>query len=118
MNIMAIITAAGVPTAVTAFCFWLVQRSIRLRDEAEKIERENRQKEMDERERQRKEYEKCQLKMTTATMALAEATAAAVERIPDAHCNGEMHAAMAYAQKIKNEQKDFLMSQAIASLDL
>ena len=55
--------------------------------------------------------------MTVASMALAEATAKAVQRIPDAHCNGDMHAALQYAEKIKNEQKDFLRQQAVESLE-
>ena len=30
-----------------------------------------------------------------------------MQRIPDAHCNGDMHAALDYAAKIKHAQKDF-----------
>ena len=74
-------------------------------------------KDAENRDNQRKEYELSQLNMTVATMALAEATAAAVQRIPDAHCNGDMHRALDYANKIKNEQKDFLRRQAINSID-
>ena len=36
-----------------------------------------------------------------------------VQRIPDAHCNGDMHAALDYAQKVKHEQKNFLNEQAL-----
>ena len=50
-------------------------------------------------------------------MALAEATAKAVQRIPEAHCNGDMDGALHYAEKIKNEQREFLRKQAIDSLD-
>ena len=53
---------------------------------------------------------------TNASIALGEATARAVQRIPDAHCNGDMHAALNYAQKIKNEQRDFIAQQGIESL--
>lgn len=118
MDIIPIILAAmGVPSAITAFCFWLLERQIQKRDAEQKEERERRQREIDERDRQRKEYELCQLNMTMASMALAEATASAVERIPDAHCNGDMHRAKEYAQKVKNDQKDFLKRQAIESMD-
>ena len=48
-----------------------------------------------------------------AAIALGEATAKAVQRIPDAHCNGDMHAALEYAQKVKHEQKNFLNEQAL-----
>ena len=42
--------------------------------------------------------------------------ARAVQRIPDAHCNGDMHAALDYAAKIKHAQKDFLTSQGIHAI--
>lgn len=117
-SIITIIIAAGIPSAVTGFGFWLIERKIAKRDEQMRKEAEKREKEQAERDRQRKEYELSQLNMTVATMALAEATAAAVQRIPDAHCNGDMHRALEYAQNIKNEQRDFLRKQAIKSLDL
>ena len=34
----------------------------------------------------------------------------------DAHCNGDMHAALDYAAKIKHAQKDFLTSQGIHAI--
>ncbi|MBQ9612482.1 MAG: serine/threonine protein kinase [Lachnospiraceae bacterium] len=108
--VITIVIAAGIPTAVTGFGFWLIEKKISERDERMKKDAENR-------DNQRKEYELSQLNMTVATMALAEATAAAVQRIPDAHCNGDMHRALDYANKIKNEQKDFLRRQAINSID-
>ena len=37
-------------------------------------------------------------------------------RIPDAHCNGDMHDALEYAGRIKHEQKDFLTEQGIESI--
>lgn len=44
---------------------------------------------------------------TNAAIALGEATAQAVQRIPDAHCNGDMHKALDYASTIKhNMRKD------------
>lgn len=45
-----------------------------------------------------------------------EATARAVQRIPDAHCNGDMHDALDYAADIKHKQKDFLTRQGVSSL--
>lgn len=110
--------AMGLPSAITAFCFWALERQIVKREEADKAERELRQKEADARDSRHKQYELCQLNMTAASMALAEATAEAVQRIPDAHCNGEMHAALEYAKKVKNEQKDFLRQQAVDSLEV
>lgn len=51
-----------------------------------------------------------------AAIALAEATAKAVQRIPDAHCNGDMHEALEYAGRIKHSQKEFLAQQGIHSI--
>ena len=39
-----------------------------------------------------------------------------VQRIPDVHCNGDMHDALEYAGRIKHEQKDFLTEQGIESI--
>lgn len=39
-----------------------------------------------------------------------------MQRIPDTHCNGDMHAALDYAAKIKHAQKDFLTSQGIHAI--
>ena len=90
----------GLPSAVTGFCFWLLEQRIKKRDDEQKEAELKRQKKSDERDAQRKEYEICQLNMTAASMALAEATAQAVQRIPDAHCNGDMHKALDYAAKV------------------
>ena len=49
-------------------------------------------------------------------IALAEATARAVQRIPDAHCNGDMHKALNYAEKVKHEQKNLLTGLGIHAL--
>ena len=117
MDLMALVVAMSIPSAITGFCFWLLERKIQKRDDEMKAERERAKREQEQRDEQRRKYELCQLNMTAASMALAEATAQAVQRIPDAHCNGDMHKALDYAQQIKNEQKDFLREQAIKSID-
>ena len=48
-----------------------------------------------------------------ATNVLAEATARAVQRIPDAHCNGDMTDALERATKIQTEEQQFLMDQGV-----
>lgn len=78
-----------------------------------KEEREERQRQLDEREQIREKNEFCIINSVNAAIALGEATARAVQRIPDAHCNGDMHAALDYAQKVKHEQKNFLNEQAL-----
>lgn len=114
--IAAFIAAMGIPSAITGFCFWLLQRKIQKRDDEEKKEREARQKKMDQRESAREKNEIYMIKSIGAAIALAEATAKAVQRIPDAKCNGDMHQALEYAQQVKHEQKDFLNEQALKNL--
>ena len=109
--IRAVLIQAGLPAAVLGLGIWLLEKRLgRLLDKRQKLQ--------DEREKSRRQYELCQLNMTMASMALAEATAKAVERIPDAHCNGDMHRALEYAERVKNAQKDFLRQQAIDNLEV
>jgi len=116
INIWALIILFGIPSGITSFCFWLIQRKIDRREK--KIEEREiaREKKIEEREAARKKQELFTIKGTSAAIALCEATARAVQRIPDAHCNGDMHKALEYAEKIKHEQKDFLSEQGINAL--
>lgn len=104
------------PIGIDRLLFWLIEQSIQKRADKEKEEREERQKEVDAREKVREKNELCIINCVNASLALGEATARAVQRIPDAHCNGDMHAALEYAQKVKHEQKDFLNEQALKQI--
>ena len=95
----------GLPTALTGFFVWLLKRHIDKRDAARQVQ-----------EKKREDFEYMLLKSTTASIALGEATAKAVQRIPDAHCNGDMHAALDYAATVKRDQKMFLAKKGIHSL--
>ena len=116
MDISAIIIAASIPSALTGFCFWIIQHGIVKREEKDKEERLARQREEDRREADREQNEILLVKTVGAAIALGEATAKAVARIPDSHCNGDMHAALDYAAKVKHEQKEFLTARGIKSL--
>lgn len=70
----------------------------------------------DDREKNKEQLEFMNVQATWAAIALAEATARAVQRIPDAKCNGDMHAALEYAEKVKRDQKDYLAKQGIHAL--
>ena len=116
IDVMQILALMSIPSAVTGFCFWLVQRNINKRDKERAAAAAERQKKAEEREKAREELEFALIQGNWAAIALAEATARAVQRIPDANCNGEMHAALAYAEKVKHEQKDFLARQGVHAL--
>lgn len=107
---------ACLPSAVTGFCFWLIQQKIQ--KEAKKRENEENKRKADEKKREelREQQELFLVQGVNAAIALGEATAKAVQRIPDAHCNGDMHAALEYAAKVKHEQRDFLAKQGIVQL--
>ena len=107
---------ACLPSAVTGFCFWLIEMKIQ-KDAKKREEQEiERRKEEKKREQMREQQELFLVQGVNAAIALGEATAKAVQRIPDAHCNGDMHAALAYAEKVKHEQRDFLARQGIIQL--
>ena len=116
INIGALVALLGIPTAVTGFCFWLLEHRIQKREKQKEAEEAKHQKEAADRERAREDLQIITIQGTSAAIALGEATARAVQRIPDAHCNGDMHAALDYAAKVKHEQKDFLTRQGIESI--
>lgn len=116
LSIGSLVAMLGIPTAVTGFCFWLLEFRIQKRDkQREQTEIKNR-KEEQEREKAREDLQLLAIQSTNAAIALAEATAKAVQRIPDAQCNGDMHAALDYAAKVKHEQKDFLTKKGIQAI--
>jgi len=105
MDPLEFILAMSIPSGITGFCFWLLEQRITKRE-----------KEREEKEAVREKQELLIVKSIGAAISLGEATAEAVARIPDAHCNGDMHAALEYARKIKHEQKDFLTQQGIEAI--
>ena len=98
LSVGGLLTLLGIPTAITSLGLWLLQRRI------------------SKREAVREQNEVLLVQNTRAALALAEATAVAVQRIPDAHCNGDMHAALEYARKVKHAQKDFLTEQGVKAI--
>lgn len=97
-----LLIAAGIPSAIMGFIVWYLQHRITKKD-----------KERDERE---KNVEKLMLMMinsSRATNVLATATARAVQRIPEAQCNGDMTAALAEADALIKEERKFLADQGL-----
>ena len=116
MSLQTLVIAMSIPSAITAFCFWLLEKSITKRDEIAEEKRKKRQKEHDEQEERRDELQYLLIQSVNASIALSEATARAVQRIPDAHCNGDMEQALDYATKVKHQQKEFLTKQGIKNV--
>lgn len=99
---VAFIAAMGIPSAITGIAVWWLK------------------KQMDKRDAKNEEKEKNTEQMilliaqnSRATYTVAEATAKAVQRIPEAHCNGDMTAALAKAKELQMEEQQFLIDQGI-----
>ena len=99
---MDFLIAMGIPTAITGLLVWWLKRHI-----------DNRDRKAEERERNTEALMLIIMKNSRATNILAEATAKAVQRIPDAKCNGDMTKALEMAEKIQKEEKDFMFDQGI-----
>lgn len=100
-----LLIAAGIPSAITAFLFWLLKRNID-KNENKREEKEN-------------NTEKLILMLVNtsrSTNILAEATAKAVQRIPEAHCNGDMTSALEQAAKFQKEEQEFITQQGIKNI--
>ena len=114
--IKAILIAMSIPSVIMGLGVWLIQRRIQKLDKKRELEEQERRNALKKREEAREKHELILIQGVNAAIALGEATAKAVQRIPDAHCNGDMHAALEYAAKIKHEQKDFLTKQGIEAM--
>lgn len=113
MLVEQIIISAGIPTALTGLLVWWFKRHI---DKKDKESEERSKKERQVAEDREKNTEKLMLMImqtSRATNVLAEATAKAVQRIPDAHCNGDMTRALELAAKIQKEEQQFLIDQGV-----
>lgn len=105
MSVGELLIVCGIPSAVVGFCIWYLKNYL-VKRESKLLERENNQ-------------EKLMLMLmqsNRASIILSEATAKAVQRIPDAHCNGDMHKALEYAAEVQRKQKDFLMELGVHSI--
>lgn len=105
MGIAEILALCGVPSAITGFFFWLLKRQMTKQAKERETKDENREKLIIS-----------LIQTASASMALSEATARAVQRIPEAHCNGDMHGALNYAERVKRQQKDFLTKIGVHSI--
>ena len=100
--LIAILAAAGIPSACMGTIVWMFKRHI------------------DRREMKKEEQDKNTEKMilliaqnSRATYTLAKATAQAVQRIPDANCNGDMTSALADAESFQLKEQQLLIDQGI-----
>lgn len=102
MELYELAIVMGIPTAVTGLLAWWLKRGI-----------EKRENKLNERTKNIETLVLMVMQNSRANVILAEATARAVQRIPDAHCNGDMDSALQQAAKVQKEEKDFLLNHGI-----
>lgn len=102
MELIEVLKLFGVPSAITGFGIWWAKKRI---EETEKRTQE-----------QQANIEALIMMMVQSSKANQigiEAIARAVQRIPDAHCNGDMTAALEEMEKIQQKEKQFLMEKGL-----
>lgn len=99
---MELLITMGIPSAITGLLVWWLKRYIDKREEK-----------AEERERNTERLMMMIMQTSRANNVLAEATAKAVQRIPDAHCNGDMTEALRKAAEIQKEEQQFLIDQGV-----
>lgn len=102
LDLTTIIIAMSIPSGITGFCFWALEKKM-----------ERREKALIEKEAAREKNTILLIKSVGAAIALGEATATALK---NGHCNGETEAALNYAREVKHEQKDFLTEIGVKNL--
>lgn len=104
--VWTVLVGAGIPTAIVGLLIGHLSKKL-----------DRKEKKDTEREQARIQNETMTVKLIMAALSLGEATAEAVQRIPDAHCNGDMGAALDYAKKIKAEYRDFEHEQTAKAVN-
>lgn len=103
MEIVAsIAAAAGIPSALFGLAVWYFKRAM------EKQEKKNQ-----EREKNREDFELMMLKSIRENTNLGIATAKAVQRIPQAKCNGDMTEALKRVDQAIKEENDFFTKHGV-----
>lgn len=105
LGIIEVLVFFGIPSAITGLAVWWFKRRMEI----------NEKKQID-RERNLEELVLLMINSTRANNVGIKAIASAVQRIPDAHCNGDMTAALEKMEEIQQKEKQFLMDKGIKFL--
>ena len=116
MQLWQLLLSCGVPATILSIFAAVITRKMDKHQKDLEKAAEARKVHAAEKEKRNEEFLLLMLQSTRAAVVLSEATAKAVQRIPDAHCNGDMHSALQYAAEVQQQQKDFLLRMGIKSL--
>lgn len=102
LTIAQLIAVFGIPSAITGLAIWWMKRRIEKNEAKAKEHEEN--------------LEALVLMMMQTTRANTvgiTAIARAIQRIPDAQCNGDMTAALDEMEKIQKKEQQFIIDKGI-----
>lgn len=102
MTPLEIFTLFAIPSSITGLFVWWVKKKLD-QQEQRQLERE-------------KNQEKLMVMMMNSTKANSigiQAVARAVQRIPDAHANGDIDSAIEEMDKLQKEENNFLTEQGV-----
>ena len=102
MTPLEIFTLFAIPSSITGLFVWWVKKKLDQQEERQ-LERE-------------KNQEKLMVMMMNSTKANSigiQAVARAVQRIPDAHANGDIDSAIGEMDKLQKEENNFLTEQGV-----
>ena len=102
MEIAELILLFGIPSAITGFCVWWVKKRI-----------ESNEKKAKEHEENLEALVLMMMQTTRANTVGITAIARAVQRIPDAQCNGDMTKALEEIEKIQRKEQQFMIDKGI-----
>ena len=105
LTIAQLIAVFGIPSAITGFGIWWAKRRIEKNEAKTKEHEEN--------------LEALVLMMMQTSRANTvgiTAIAKAIQRIPDAHCNGDMTAALEEMEAIQKKEQQFIIDKGIKYL--
>lgn len=108
--------AVCIPSAIAGLAVWWLEQKYTRRAKAAEEARGRRDREFAEAEQKRQENELFVIRCLLASLSLGEATARAVQRIPDAHCNGDMTDALDRAMGIQREYNEFLSRESVRNM--
>lgn len=102
MEIAELILLFGIPSAITGLGVWWFKRRVEASEKKSQEQQEN--------------IEALIMMIVQSSKANSigiTAIARAVQRIPDAKCNGDMTAALEKMEEIQQQEKQFLMNKGI-----
>lgn len=105
MEIAELILLFGIPSAITGLGIWWFKRRI------EKNEAKSK-----EHEQNLEALVLMMMQTSRANTVGITAIARAIQRIPDAHCNGDMTAALEEMEKIQKKEQQFIIDKGIKYL--